>query len=73
MAVASSKSGAIVWSVDGVVAVNSSSVLLEASKVEQGNAMVHVLLDECSEQPTKRICWLILNRETFRDGTKITS
>ena len=56
MAVASSKSGAIVWSVDGVVAVNSSSVLLDASKVEQGNAMVHVLFEECSEQPTKRIC-----------------
>ena len=53
---ASSKSGAMVWSVDGVVAVNSSSALLEASKVEQGNAMVQVLLDECSEHPTKRIC-----------------
>ena len=73
MAVASSKSGAMVWSVEGVVAVNSSSALLEASNVEHGKAMVHVLLDECSEHPTKRMCWLILKRETLRDGTKITS
>ena len=55
------------------MAVNSSSVLLDASNVEHGKAMVHVLLDECSEQPTNRICWLILKRETLRDGTKITS
>ena len=70
---ASSKSGAMVWSVEGAVAVNSSSALLEASKVEHGKAMVYLLFDECSEQPTKRMCWLMLKRETLREGTKITS